>query len=183
MRALTLALCLTLTPLAALAHEDGHGHDHANHSDHLAEAKGVRLIDAWTNATRDEVTRVFIEIENTSQTDIVLTGGDAEIAATVRLMGAPIQAGATEPVEIGGFFVPISAEAYIETFLLVQDPADCPFCGNGVYGPIVEVRMRHPLPDLPEFAPLSLRGDLVLIDDPETFQVYRLDDAVRLDGD
>lgn len=91
-------------------------------------------------------------------------------------------AAAEQEFEIGGFFIPVSAEAYIETFLLVQDPADCPFCGNGGYGPVVEVHMRHPLPDMPEFSPLSLRGDLVLIDDPETFQTYRLDDAVRIDG-
>lgn len=92
-------------------------------------------------------------------------------------------AAAEEEFEIDGFFIPISAEAYVETFLLVQDPADCPFCGSGGgYGPVVEVHMRHPLPDMPEFAQLSLRGDLVLIDDPETFQVYRLEDAVRIDG-
>lgn len=115
MRALTLALCLALTPLAALAHEEGHGHghdhSHDNHDDHLAEAEGVRLIHAWTNATRGDVARVFIEIENTSDTDITLTGGDAEIASSVRLMGAPVQAGATEPVEIGTF--PIAAGADI----------------------------------------------------------------------
>ena len=115
MRALTIALSLALTPVAAVAHGEGHshdhGHDHDDHSDHLAEAEGVRLIHAWTNATRDDVARVFIEIENTSETDIVLTGGDAEIATSVRLMGAPVQAGATDPVEIGTF--PIAAGADI----------------------------------------------------------------------
>ena len=88
---------------------------------------------------------------------------------------------ATDGFEITGFFVPITAQAYVETFLLVENPADCPFCGGGGYGPVVEVRMRHPLPDMPEFSLLRLRGDLVLIDDPETFQLYRLEDAVRLD--
>ena len=112
MRALTLALCLALTPLAALAHgeDHGHAHDHDDHSDHLAEAEGVRLIHAWTNATRDDIARVFVEIENTGDTDIILTGGEAGIASSVRLMGAPVQAGATEPVEIGTFPVDAGAE-------------------------------------------------------------------------
>ena len=115
MRAFTLALCLALAPFAAFGHEEGHGHAHGHghddHAGHLAEAGGVRLIHAWTNATRGDVARVFIEIENTGETEVVLTGGAAGIASSVRLMGAPVQAGATGPVEIGTF--PIAAGADI----------------------------------------------------------------------
>ena len=132
---------------------------------------------AWAQAApdRDAPWRLLAAVEITEIIDGLNWRAEKSFPDALR-------AAAEESFEIGGFLVPISAEAYIETFLLVQDPADCPFCGTGGYGPVVEVWMRHPLPDMPEFTQLSLRGDLVLIDDPETFQTYRLEDAVRIDG-
>ena len=84
--------------------------------------------------------------------------------------------------EIRGHVVPVSPQPYLETFLLVPDPADCPFCGSAGYGPSLEVTMRRALPDMAEGAEIALRGTLELIADPETFQAVRLVDAVRTDG-
>lgn len=86
------------------------------------------------------------------------------------------------PFEIVGHVVPVSPQPYLETFLLVPDPADCPFCGSAGYGPSLEVTMRRALPDMAEGAEIALRGTLELIADPETFQAVRLVDAVRTDG-
>ena len=132
---------------------------------------------AWAQATPDSDApwRLLAEVE----IEEVIDGLDWRAEKT---FPDALRAAAGQAFEIAGFFVPVTAEAYTRTFLLVQDPADCPFCGSGGYGPVVEVHMRHPLPDMPEFSPLSLRGDLILIDDPETFQLYRLEDAVRIDG-
>lgn len=84
--------------------------------------------------------------------------------------------------EIEGYVVPVIAQPDLSVFLMVEYPADCPFCGGGGYGPGLEVHMRNPLPDLPEFAPLRVRGYLALIDDPETFQAFCLKDAVPIEG-
>ncbi len=80
--------------------------------------------------------------------------------------------------EITGYYVPVQAQPYVTDFLLVQDPADCPFCGGAGYGPTLEVQLRKPLGDMPEFTVLSLRGRLELIEDTTTWQAYRLRDAV-----
>ncbi len=87
---------------------------------------------------------------------------------------------AREGFEIEGYLVPITPEAFIETFLLVEDPADCPFCGSSGYGPALEVELRHPLRDLPEFSRIRVRGELQTIEDPETYQALRLVDAITL---
>ena len=87
---------------------------------------------------------------------------------------------AAEGFEIEGFLVPILPEAYITTFLLVEDPADCPFCGSGGYGPTLEVHLKSPLSDIPEFTRVTVRGDLVLIEDPETTQSARLENAIPI---
>jgi len=89
---------------------------------------------------------------------------------------------ATDGFEITGYAIPIVPEAYVETFLLVADPADCPFCGNSGYGPVLEVHLKRPLGDLVEFDEITVTGQLELIDDPETFQAFRLLDAIPVEG-
>ncbi len=80
--------------------------------------------------------------------------------------------------EISGFVVPITSEPYIQTFILVEDPANCPFCGGSGYGPVLEVKLKRPIGTLTEFTELTVEGRLELIEDPETFQSYRMVDAV-----
>ena len=87
---------------------------------------------------------------------------------------------AAQDFTISGFVVPVLAEPVLTTFLLVKDPADCPYCGNGGYGPVLEVTMAEPLPDLPEFTEITLVGQLELIADPLTTQAYRMIDARAL---
>ncbi|MEM9343064.1 MAG: hypothetical protein AAGA87_08470 [Pseudomonadota bacterium] len=91
-------------------------------------------------------------------------------------------AAARDDFEIEGYLVPIIAQAEMTILILSEYPADCPFCGGGGYGPGLEVHMRDPLPDMPEFSPLRVRGTLEFIDDPETFQAYVLKDAVQLES-
>ena len=80
--------------------------------------------------------------------------------------------------EITGFVVPITAEPFIQTFILVEDPANCPFCGGSGYGPVLEVQLKRPIGTLTEFTELTVEGRLELIEDPETFQSYRMVDAI-----
>eukprot|EP01023_Acetabularia_acetabulum_P059749 TRINITY_DN71854_c0_g1_i1.p2 TRINITY_DN71854_c0_g1~~TRINITY_DN71854_c0_g1_i1.p2 ORF type:complete len:150 (+),score=22.45 TRINITY_DN71854_c0_g1_i1:90-539(+) len=85
---------------------------------------------------------------------------------------------ATDGFRISGYVVPVTAEPYIATFILVEDPAGCPFCGNDGYGPVLEVQLKRPIGGLVEFDQITVEGRLELIHDPETFQSYRLLDAV-----
>lgn len=88
-----------------------------------------------------------------------------------------------EDFTVTGYLVPIVPEAELTTFLLVEQPEDCPFCGNGGYGPVLEVTMKSPLPDLAEFTEITLRGTLTFNEDPGTFQLYYLEDARRVIGE
>lgn len=85
-----------------------------------------------------------------------------------------------EDFRITGYIVPVDAQPYLRNFLLVQDPADCPFCGSGGYGPVLEVNLKRPLSELPEFSRVTVRGPLTLIDDPETLQMFRMQGAMAI---
>lgn len=82
---------------------------------------------------------------------------------------------------ITGYYVPVEAQAYVSTFLLVPDPADCPFCGSSGYGPSLEVTMKRPMPDVPEATRISVRGTLKFDDSTETYRAVFLTDAVLID--
>ncbi|MEM1361050.1 MAG: hypothetical protein AAGF94_04970 [Pseudomonadota bacterium] len=79
---------------------------------------------------------------------------------------------------ITGYAVPIMAQPYIQQFLLVEDPDDCPFCGDSGYGPSLEVTLRRSLPTLAEGTEVSVTGTLEFDMSPETYQTVRLKDAV-----
>ncbi|KAJ55545.1 hypothetical protein ACMU_12695 [Actibacterium mucosum KCTC 23349] len=82
--------------------------------------------------------------------------------------------------QITGFYSPFMAEAYVQQFMLLPEDSDCPFCGASGYGVMLEVHMRHPLPDIAEGTLLTLTGRLELMDDPGTYQTARLLDARTL---
>lgn len=107
--------------------------------------------------------------------------GEGDAWRAVKIFPEPLRA-AAQDFEITGFIVPILAEPELTHFLLVEQPEDCPFCGSAGYAPTLEVTMARALPDLPEFTQITLRGTLEFIEDPQTFQLYRLVDARPLDG-
>lgn len=78
---------------------------------------------------------------------------------------------------IRGFYVPVEAQAYVKSFLLVPDPADCPFCGNGGYGLSLEVHVSQPMPDMAEGTNITIEGRLELVDSDETYQAVILREA------
>ena len=80
--------------------------------------------------------------------------------------------------QISGYGIPIDLEATITSFILVSDPQDCPFCGSSGYGPVLEVLLSRGIPEMPEFAELTVEGTLVLNRDTDTYQMYRLEDAI-----
>lgn len=82
-RAALVSLALLATP--AFAHDD-HAEDH-EHDHHVAEAEGLRAIHAWANATTGSTALVYVELENTSDTDATLTGAHSDIAASAQLVG------------------------------------------------------------------------------------------------
>lgn len=84
-------------------------------------------------------------------------------------------------VEVTGYFVPVMAQAYIRSFLLVPDPADCPFCGSSGYGPSLEVHMRKSMPDMAEGSRIRIRGRLHLIESGDTYDAVLVTDAILLD--
>lgn len=82
-----------------------------------------------------------------------------------------------EGFEITGYYVPVEAQAKVRSFLLVPDPADCPFCGENGYGPTLEVTLAKPMKDVPEATKLTLQGTLEFDHSPETYRAVLLVDA------
>jgi hypothetical protein len=80
-----------------------------------------------------------------------------------------------------GYAIPIDIEDTIQSFILVSDPQDCPFCGSNGYGPVLEVNLAQPAPIMEEFAQIAVEGTLVLNRDHETYQAVRLDAAMLTD--
>lgn len=81
-------------------------------------------------------------------------------------------------VQVTGFIVPIQVQAYFTTFLLVDDPQNCPFCGSGAgYGPVLEVELKRPMPETVEFEAITVAGKLEFIEDEYTSQLFRLVEA------
>lgn len=83
--------------------------------------------------------------------------------------------------EITGYYVPVEAQAFVRTFLLVPDPADCPFCGTNGYGPTLEVTMKRPMPDVPEATQITVHGRLNFDDSPETYRAVYLTGGALVD--
>lgn len=78
---------------------------------------------------------------------------------------------------ITGYYVPVEAQAQVSQFLLVPDPADCPFCGESGYGPALEVQMKRPMPDIPEATEITVTGQLNFDESTETYRAVFLTDA------
>lgn len=78
---------------------------------------------------------------------------------------------------ITGYYVPVEAQPYVKQFLIVPDPADCPFCGSNGYGPTLEVEMTSPMPDLPEATEVTVTGQLNFDESTETYRAVFLTGA------
>ena len=76
-------LALAMLPVLAMAQEA---------DEHVAEFDGVRVLHAWTNATADNA-QVYMQIENTRDDAVTLTGAETDIARLVTLVGSSIKAG------------------------------------------------------------------------------------------
>lgn len=83
---------------------------------------------------------------------------------------------------VTGFIVPVQVQAYFDSFLLVDDPQNCPFCGNGEgYGPVLEVQLKRAIPETAEFALITVEGTLEFVGDEYSSQLFRLKDARVVD--
>ena len=89
------------------AHSGDHAHEESEHAHHEGEAEGVHALHAWARATSERVALVFVEIENETDHDIAITGGESEIAASVELVGFQLKDGAPDYVALPS--VPIKA--------------------------------------------------------------------------
>ncbi|KMW57817.1 hypothetical protein AIOL_002785 [Candidatus Rhodobacter oscarellae] len=112
MRLTVLAAFLLSTAAAPVLAADD------EHSDHLSEADGLRILHAWTNATDDDHVAVYLEIENNRATEVVLMGAETEIAKEAHLMAIdpstgdeteieelPVPAGSEMELAPGGLFI------------------------------------------------------------------------------
>lgn len=71
----------------AQAHDDDDPEHHDHEAEHVSEMKGLRAVHAWTRATSADDLLVFVELENTGDEAVTITGGEAEFAETVELVG------------------------------------------------------------------------------------------------
>lgn len=109
--AASLLLCaafgaLIATVPAAQSHDD-HAHAEDDHSHHEGKLDGVRTVHAWVRAGNEDEKLLFVEIENNSDRDIMIIGGESEAAESVELVGFQLQDGQTVYQPLEG--VPIKA--------------------------------------------------------------------------
>lgn len=117
------------------AHDDAHGHedDHAHGDDdadgpdeddaHLTEMAGVRFLHPWGVMNGSDL-QVYIEIDNTSEQELVLTGGETA-HGDLRLVATDPSSG--EGMSIAS--IPVSAGREMDLFpgelyLLLKDAPD-----------------------------------------------------------
>ncbi len=100
------AVALMAAPANA---QDSHGHADGkeDQSHHEGEANGVRAVHAWTRATSESTTLVFVEIENKSDRNVSIVGGHAEWAEKAELVGFQLKDG--EPDYVALPAVPVKA--------------------------------------------------------------------------
>ena len=102
---------------------------------------------------------------------------DGDEWRVVKMLPAQLIEATKAPFTVTGYYVPIEAQAYVTNFLLVPDPADCPFCGSSGIGVLLEVFASEPMPDLPEGTEMTMTGTLEMVEDPYTYQAVKLVDA------
>lgn len=114
MRFLAFAALLTATPLFA---EDAH------HDSHLSTAEGIRVLHAWARVGEE---RVYMDIENIGDHDIILLGGESHDGALMALMAAPISASGGDIQPIPAMPIPAGSELPLTPdglFLMLAEPA------------------------------------------------------------
>jgi len=103
-----------------------------------------------------------------------------EVAGEVRPVATippEVEALAGQRVELVGFMFPIEAQIDTGRFLLVELPADCPFCFANWNEPtrMAEVRAKEPVRHVQR--QVTLEGRLEILPDDPSGIVYRLLDA------
>ncbi|WP_404403528.1 copper chaperone PCu(A)C [Pelagibacterium halotolerans] len=113
-RAVLLSLALVATPSFAKDEPSKEHHTaHEEDDDHVSEGHGVRAVHAWTHATRDHHALVFVEIENNSNTEVTLVGGEAGNANSAALVGFALVDGEPDFVELPGMPIPAGGEVVL----------------------------------------------------------------------
>lgn len=83
-----LLVVALMLPLPLLAQEAAnHDHNDSHEDEHVTEARGIRAVHAWTNATEGQEAYVFVDLENTTDEPVTLLGGSTGIAQAVTLVG------------------------------------------------------------------------------------------------
>lgn len=106
---LLILACLAATPLLA---------ETAALDTHLSEVEGLRVLHVWTSATKAGTDAlVYLQIENTSAVDAVLTGGTAEGHA-LELVGFSYGSAGEAWTVLPGLPVPAGATLHLEPKVL-----------------------------------------------------------------
>ncbi|MCK5749894.1 copper chaperone PCu(A)C [Oricola sp.] len=125
--ALTASICLFQPDFVTTALAG----DHEDHSHHEGGIDGVRTVHAWAQATTGKTALVFVDIDNESDRDIAVTGGESAIVSSVELVGFQLKDG--EPVYVALPPVPIKAGTE-----MTLTPDGLALRLNGLATPLVE---------------------------------------------
>lgn len=85
-------------------------------------------------------------------------------------------------MQLTGYAMPLTPGDDVRELVLVADMGICPFCGGLDHTATIQVNLDQPIVGLEEGARITLRGDMMPVRDPETWQAVRLDNAVLIDA-
>lgn len=128
-----------------------------------AASQGARAeSDAWTLLDQIEIEEIVSETsyEVRKRFPAALDQGEIEL-------------------EITGYAVPRLPGEVIDELILVADEGICPFCGSADHSASLQVLLAEAMsgPMMDESTRITLRGTLVPVRDPETWQAAILKDA------
>lgn len=82
---LSFMLAVVVTPVIASGDEHDN-HEHEEQSEHLTMSEHLRLLHGWTRATNRKHARVFMEIENIGDEPVHITGGSTPVSQQAYLV-------------------------------------------------------------------------------------------------
>ncbi|WP_417247936.1 hypothetical protein [Celeribacter sp.] len=85
-------------------------------------------------------------------------------------------------MELTGYVVPMYPGEKITELLMVSDMGLCPFCGSADHGASLQITLAEPITTIDEGARITVRGIMDRVNDPETWQAVKMNNAAITAG-
>lgn len=85
-------------------------------------------------------------------------------------------------MELTGYAIPMYPGEEVTELLMVSDMGLCPFCGSGEHGASLQVTLEAPIAMINEEMRITVKGVMNRVNDPETWQAVKMENAIITAG-